>query len=823
MKKLITLLLLTAGFLLNAQIKGKITDKEGHGIPFVSVSIENTYNNTTANENGGYELPVKQPGKYTVVFQSIGFKTKKVTVNAQSLPHLQNVTLDDDNYELKEVVVNSGDNPANEIIRQAIAHKKENSEKLGRFEADFYSKGIFRVGNLPKKLMGMKIEGPEGLDKNGNGVIYLSETVSHLTFEQPNKLKERVIATKVSGSDNGFSYGTALTTFYNFYDDYVDFEVKMVSPLAKGAFGYYKYKFEGSTFDEQGHEINKIKIIPRRDKEPVFEGYIYIVSGSWAIYAVDVDIKGYRVQMPPLKSLKLQQNFSHNTSNGLWAKNSQTFDFEAGMFGINFTGKFTHVYSNYVFHDKFDKKTFGREVVSYEKDAIKKDSTYWTANRPVPLTDEETKDYIKKDSLRKVRENPARLDSIAKKHSRFGVLSVISGHSWNGTRRDSTNTKNIITSRFTYNGFEIPMYNTVQGWNTENGFSYSKYGGKLPFTASVTANYGLAEDRFRFRGAFSPYIRKVGTFHFTGGNSIVQFNPNEPISPLVNTISSLVFKNNYMKLYDKTFMGVSYSKTLFDRLSLTGGVEYSRRKALFNNTDYVLIKNTDDYFSNNPLNPLDNTSVPFATHYVTKATVDGQFIWPYDYMSTPYGGKVKLSDDNLPTLGFHYEKIFAANKEQYKYDFVSVSSTYRTSFDNKGNFGIAVNAGKFFGADGISFADYKHFNGNQTHYTTMDSRLKSFNLLPYYTASTNNSYLELHAEHDFNGYIMNKIPLLNLLQWNLIVGYHGLMTPDTKPYHEFTAGFGNIGLGAFRILRVDYVHSFQGNVATNGVMFSLAL
>ena len=275
MKKLFTLLLLLAGLAINAQIKGKITDKDGHSIPFVSVSVENTYNNTTANEAGTYEISVKTTGSYTLIFQSIGFKTKKITVNATVLPFTKDISLEDDNYELKEVVINQGEDPAYAIIRNAIANKKENSEKLGRFEAEFYSKGIFRVANLPKKLMGMKVEGPEGLDKNGNGVIYLSETVSHLTFEQPNKLKEKIIASKVSGSDNGFSYNTALGTFYNFYDDYVEFEIKMVSPIAKGALGYYRYKFEGSSFDEQGHEINKIKIIPRRDKEPVFEAVSY--------------------------------------------------------------------------------------------------------------------------------------------------------------------------------------------------------------------------------------------------------------------------------------------------------------------------------------------------------------------------------------------------------------------------------------------------------------------------------------------------------------------------------------------------------------------
>jgi len=819
----LTLLLFFITLITHAQIKGKITDASGQGVPFVSVALENTYNNTTANENGGYELAVKQTGSYTLVFQSIGFKTKKVTVNAATLPYTLDVQLEDEKYELKELVIDNAEDPAYAIIREAIAHKKENSEKSGRFEADFYSKGIFKVANLPKKIMGMKVETPEGyVDSTGNGVMYLSETVSHITFEQPDNLKEKVLASKVSGSDNGFSFNSAMSTFYNFYDDFIDFEVKMVSPIAKGALGYYKYKFEGSSFDEQGHEIDKIKVIPKRDKEPVFEGYIYIVNGSWAIYAIDLDIKGYRVQIPPLKTLTLKQNFSFNADNGLWAKNSQTFDFDAGMFGVNFTGKFTHVYSNYIFHDHFEKKTFGREVVTFEKDANKKDSIYWNTVRPVPLTDEETADYIKKDSISTKLNDPKRLDSIARARNKFHIFDVITGYTYHKTDRDTATAKNV---RFEYGGIEIPSYNTVQGWNTATRLSYSRWGKKINyFAASTDFNYGLAEDRLRVKGALSRGFKKLGTFTARGGTSIEQFNPNEPIAPLVNTISTLFFKDNYMKLYDKQYLSFGYGGSPFSWLNLRGVVEYSRRKALYNNTDYVFIRDNDVYTSNDPLQPYNYTSAPIETQYVTKATISGSIRWPYKYISYPNGVKIPVGDENYPTVSFEYQKIFAANLDRYKYDFVSVAATYNTSVSNKGDFGIGVNGGKFFGADGISFVDYRHFNGNQTHFTEGGSkRLKSFNLLPYYTNSTNNAYLEVHTEHDFKGYIMNKIPVLNLLQWNLVVGYHSLITPDRAPYHEFTAGFSNIGIGAFRVLRVDFVHSYQAGLSRNGVMFSLAL
>lgn len=815
MQKIITLLFLAVSFAAASQINGKVTSSDGQPIPFVSITVENTYTGTTANEEGRFDINIKTPGKYTILFQSIGYKTKKVPLDIQSFPHSLNIILEDEVIEMEAAVVTNAENPANAIIRQAIANKKKNSEKSGRYEADFYSKGIFRVKNVPKKFMGMKVDAPEGmLDSTGSGIMYLSETVSHILFEQPNKLKERIIASKISGNDSGFSYNTAHGTYYNFYDNYIDFELPMISPLANNAFNYYRFRLEGTFLDQNNIEINKIKIIPRRDKEPVFEGYIYIVEGTWAIYAIDVDIKGYRVQIPMLETLKLQQNFSYNANNGIWAKNSQTFDFNAGMFGIGFSGKFTHVYSNYVFHEKFDKKTFGREIGFVEEDSNKKDSVYWNAMRPVPLTDEEIKDYTVKDSIAEIQKSEVYNDSILKKENKFRFFDIVSGYNY---RNPVSNTY------FNYDGvIKLPNYNTVQGWNMETFLSFRKSNKekKRGFSAIATFNYGLAEDRLRVRGSLSQSFGKAGTVSVLGGNSIEQFNPAQPISPLINSVSTLFFKENYMKLYDKAFGGISYGANVLNGLSLSGTLQYQQRKPLFNNTDYVLIKDNKDYTSNNPLDPSDYNSAPFEKHHLMQASIQGTIKFGQKYITRP-DGNIPVNDSNYPTVSFQYVKAFASSIENYEYDFLATRVTWSETLGNKGDFGINLKAGKFFNADNISFPDYKHFNGNQTHIGTGENYLNVFNLLPYYSHSTNDAYLETHIEHNFKGYVMNKIPLLSALQWNLVVGYHSIATPDYKPYHEFTAGFDNVGFGSFRLLRIDYVRSYQGGFQGDGIIFGL--
>jgi len=816
-KFLITLLLLT-GLLSHAQIKGKITTTSGETVPFVSITVENTYTGTTANEQGSYELNLKSIGNYTIIFQSIGYKTKKVPVNISAFPHTLDVVLQDENYELSEVVITNTEDPAYPIIRNAIAHKKENSAKTGRFEADFYSKGIMRVKDLPKKIMGMKVDAPEGMvDSTGSGILYLSETVSKITFEQPDNVKERIIASKISGDSRGFSYNTAMGTFYNFYNNYINFNINLVSPIANNAFNYYKFKYEGSFYDENNTQINKIKVIPKRDKEPVFEGYIYIVEDSWAIYAIDLDIKGYRMQEPILETLKLKQNFTYNTTNKIWAKNSQTFDFSAGMFGIKFTGKFTHVYTNYVFHDSFDKKTFGKEIVYIEKDSNKKDSVYWDAVRPVPLTEEETTDYFKKDSIQVLRSSQTYMDSIDRKSNKFKFLDPLTGYTYSNSFKKT---------RYSYEGPLDPLkigYNTVQGWNFNAGLTYSKYDEETGKSTYLGAkfNYGIAEDRLRVTGYYTHRFNRqnYSTLYLSGGSVATQFNPAEPISPLINLFSTLLFKDNYMKLYDKTFVKAQYSQEVFTGLNMNVYGEFSRRKALYNNTDYVLIKNDHDYTSNNPLEPNNYTSAPFETHHLAKAGAIASIRFGQKYITRP-DSKLNVSTSNYPTLTLQYEKAFGGSEKSYEYSFIAARTAYNTTIGNKGDFSINLKGGKFFNADGISFADYKHFNGNQTH-VNGGSYLNSFNLLPYYSHSTNDAYMELHAQHNFKGYIMNKIPLLNKLQWNLVVGYHALATPDSKPYQEFNAGFDNVGFGKFRLFRIDYVRAYQGGFATDGIMIGM--
>lgn len=817
MKQFYLIITLLITFSNQAQIIGNVTDQNSQPLPYVNIVVENTYNSTISNEKGAYELPLNKTGNYTVIFQYLGFQTVKKYVSIDKFPFTLNIVLKEETLSLSEVVINSGENPANQIIRNAIKNKQVNSEKTARYRADFYSRGIFRIKDAPKSVLGQKLDAfDDMLDSTRSGILYLSETVSKLTFQKPDKMKEVIVASKVSGEDNGFSFNNAASANFDFYENYIPFNADVVSPIANNAFNYYNYKLEGTFFYEDKIQISKIAVTPKRSSEPAMTGYIYIVDDSFAIYGVDLSVLGKNIQAPVVNKMILKQNFSYNKINDIWIKNTQTLDFDAGVFGINVDGRFTYVYNNFDFEENFAKNTFTREVLTFEKDANKKEDSFWEDIRPVPLTEEESTDYSKKDILQTKKKSQVYLDSIDAKSNKFKLLDIVSGYSYrNSFRNWSTGYKGLLTG---------VSFNTVQGYKANTGLYFTKRNeeDRTFYTISADVDYGLAEDRLRGVLSYNQKFNNINNsqIYIAGGSSIVQFNADKPISNLVNAISSSLFKDNYMKLYERNFIGINYSREVINGLFMSTAVSYNDRKAVFNNSDQALSNREKEYTSNNPLLPNDYLITAFDNHNLYKGRITARINFGQEYITRP-DGKFNMRNDKYPSLYITAEKGFAANEEKYNHEHIQGRLFYDLDLKNKGLLGIDIKGGKLFNAENISFVDYKHFNGNLTGIGQASRYLNTFNLLPYYSASTNDSYLEIHSEHNDKGYIINKIPLLNKLQLTMNVGYHSLMVPGRNPYHEFTIGLDNLGIKKFRMFRLDYIRSYQNGFAGDGVILGI--
>ncbi len=819
MKKIITLFFLFVSVTFIGQVKGKITDMKNNPLSFVSVYLDNTVTGTTSNDNGDYILDLIRKGKYTIVFQFLGFKTVKKEGEISSFPFYLNVKLEEESVQLSEISISTKDNPANRIIRNVIANKDKNTDKFANYTAKFYSRGLYRIKDAPKKFLGQTLgDFGGGLDSTRSGIIYLSETISDIKFQKkPKNFKENIIASKVSGQDNGISFNRAEDANINFYENSVEFGNNLVSPLSTNAFSYYKFKLEGTFYDKNGRLINKIKILPKRKNDPVFSGALYIVEDDWALYGADVSVTGAQVNIPVVDVLKLKQNYNYSDKNDAWVLISQSIDFRVNALGFKFDGRFSSAFSNYDFIPNFNEKTFTNEVLTFEKEATEKDSSYWITLRPVPLTTEEVKDYEVKDSLKVVRKSKKYLDSVNKKQNKVSFLSPITGYTYKNSFEKWS---------LSYDGLIKDLgFNTVQGFNTSMGVSYSKNINDKGswWSAGVNVNYGFSEKIARPTFFFNKKWNNISRprMSISGGVTTAQFNGRNPISKMDNLVRSLLRRENYLKIFEKEFAKIMYSEEIKNGIYFSSSLEYANRKPLFNTNNYSFARQskTKPYTSNNPLDPTDYINTVFTEHSIASLKVGATFIFNQKYLSYPHR-KFNIGNTKYPSLSLTYRKNFGASNSELNSDVFVANIRQNIDAGNYGKLAYNIGGGLFLKKKNIAFMDNLQANGNQLLFIT-DNQLSSFGLLEYYKFYTNDRYAEAHLEHNFKGSVLGKIPLINNLNFHLVGGVKSLFMADKKPYSEYSLGLDNIGFGKWRFLRIDYVKSFHAGIKNDGFLLRL--
>ena len=129
-----------------------------------------------------------------------------------------------------------------------------------------------------------------------------------------------------------------------------------------------------------------------------------------------------------------------------------------------------------------------------------------------------------------------------------------------------------------------------------------------------------------------------------------------------------------------------------------------------------------------------------------------------------------------------------------------------------GIFHYLLEGGQFVNRTNMSFMDWKYFNGNKTLYSNFSG--KQFQLLDYYASSSNNKYMEIHLEQNFNSLLTSKIPLLKKAKIQELITANYLLTSDNKKFIE-------LGIGLRKLfVRVDYVFGFDNYIyTTSGIRF----
>ncbi|MDA0195056.1 MAG: DUF5686 family protein [Bacteroidetes bacterium] len=797
----VTLVVIFLPFLSQAsKLHGRVVDTDSMGLPFATLYIEGTTNGTTTNSQGYYSMELASRD-YTIVFQYVGYKSirEKVSIGENDL--ILNVTLEFEVVELDEIIVTAGENPADRIVRETINKRKFYLEQVDSYSCDVYIKGLQTLDKRPDKIFGI----PVTID---TGIVYLSESVSKFSFQKPDKIKETMISSKVSGYNNAFSFNQASEMMVNIYDNLQQYEGLtqrgIVSPIANNAFMFYDYELEGTKM-EGSYLINKIKVIPKRPNDPVISGFIYIMEDSWRIHSIDILLtKANQIEF--VDSLRIQQVFAPVTDD-VWMLLSQKFIFELKVFGFEGKGNFVGVYSNYEVEPVREKKYFTNEILAINEEANTRDSIYWKAIRPIPLTTLERRDYTVKDSLQVIRESKDYKDSVDRKGNKLSVGNLlVSGY----THRSSFQKKSFRIDPIT----QALQYNTVEGLvlNFDAGFR-KDLSRERRYEIKPAIRYGFGNDRFNTKLNLEyQYNRKrFSSIETTFGRFVEQLNPGA-ISPLINTFETLIIGKNYMKLYARDFWEGRYRSELENGIMMTAKVEYSQRTDLVNTDDYSFRKKEKrDFTNNNPLN-LAVTDTSFPKHQALKTSLGFRFIFNQKYISRPdrkiiYGSK-------LPILNVEFIKGYDLFGSDVSFNELRFWANDKWDLGLVGKSEIQAEAGFFFGNDEMAFPDFEHFDGNRTEFAQFD--INNFQLLDYYLYSTNDKYFTGHFEHHFNGFVFNKIPLIRKLKMQSVASMHYLKIPGIAGYMELGFGLEHI----FKVVRVDFVTSIL-DVKRSGVRIGI--
>lgn len=392
-----------------------------------------------------------------------------------------------------------------------------------------------------------------------------------------------------------------------------------------------------------------------------------------------------------------------------------------------------------------------------------------------------------------------------KNENRFSLIQLIIGYKHQRPHKNETYKYNGLLSTF--------AFNAVQGFNVTTGLSYLKENptDSTYYEVGGLVNYGIAENKPRFSGYFSQLINseKKSKITISGGLTVHQFGEDFPIKKIINSLASSYFGKNYAKFYQKDFISIHYQQRFNENLFGEIELEYANRRTLFNHTVRSPFVKKRIFTSNNPIDPTNFEQAGFESNNIVKLKLKSAFHLD--------------QARRLPVMYFNFETGFASNLPKYNYALVGLSTLYQHDFNDFGNFAAFVNAGLFLSTKDLAFMDYKHFYGNETFVGTTKNYLQNFNLLPYYTHSTNKSFAEWHAEYDFNGFLTDAVPFFGKLKWHLITGVHVLHTYDQPTYYEWSIGLNNIGFKKFRPLRVDYFQSFNGLKATNGIIVGVKI
>lgn len=773
----------------NTRVLGHIRDSvTGDPVPFCSVALAGTTTGTTSDFEGTFKLETNIASD-TLLISCLGYKTQELTLHRNQFQEVL-IELAPENITLSEVIIVPGENPAEVMLKKVIRNKKLNSPD----NADFYEVDVYNKVQIDANNISEEFEKRKALKKFDwifqytdtslvNGKVYLplfmTESLSKIYFRgEPRSKREFISAVQVSGVENE-SIAQYLGNMYqnvNIYDGFITlFDKNFMSPINDLALTSYKYYLTDSTFIDSTW-CYKIMFKPRRKQELTFSGEFWVTDSSWAVKQFNMRVVN-DANINFVNDLIIEQSFQ-KTATSFWMpdKESLVIDFNVlqndQKSTMGFYGHKTTSYKNYVLGQPKENAFYNApERVVIADDAYDKGAEFWQKERHDTLSKDEQTIYFMVDSIKKMpRFNTVYdiIDMFVSGYLNWGKVDI-------GPYASMLSFNEIEGARFRFGGRTSEKFSkkimpsAYVAWGT-NDHTF-KYGGGLLYLQKKKPRRG-------FQVLFKHDMEQLGM-------SPTGFREDF-------LLASFITRNPANKLTMVNELKAHYEHEWFTGFSNT---------IRFLHKDIFPIGDTVFNFGEGTTRDKITTS---------EITLEMRFAYKERYV---YSDFVRTSLGTIyPIIQLKYSKGI---KDLWNGDYNYQKAVfYFNDWFNVGNIGwskYVIEAGKIWGR--LPYPFLKMHEGNETYFFDETS----FNTMNYFEF-VSDEWVSLYYTHRFDGFFLNRIPLLRKLKWREVVWGKGLigdlsdanrnysqfpqgMYTLGKPYLEAGAGIENI----FKFLRVDGV------------------
>ena len=784
-------------------ISGRITDAtSGDPLPYVAVRGNNISLGAITDFDGYYSIETDKEVD-SLVAAYMGYATlKKAVVLGKS--QTIDFSLSETANTLEEFVVRPGGiNPAIIIMKRARKRKKEyNPEKIEFYEYEGYNKVQLAVDNVSDKFKKRKIFGAMAplfdtissfSDSSAKKVlpVFVSETLSDYYFRKfPRRTKEVIKATKIQGvgvGDESYVSQILGSTFqqYNFYENnlYI-LDKDFISPLSIQANSYYFFTLKDSLIID-GKSCYQIQVDPKNPKDLVFRGMLWIETNSYALKQLSLEITD-EANLNFVEKLKIQQEFEEVEPTYWLPKKTRVLidiaeltNNTVGMIGLYYNStKNTKV-------NKVHEVPFYEEKITVAENSFSKTEAFWDSSRHEKITEDDKRIYQMVDSLKN--------QPLVKTYIDIVEIAV-EGHIPKGK---------IDLGPW----YHLLGYNKLEGLRTRVGFRTSpKFHEDIQFR--TYGAYGFKDKQFKY-GVFADYVfdrkkwAKMGLYVKKDVELIGLTDEDIGTSAIYDAFAMIgtdqINRSFTKKIWGQKELIKGYTQTL----NLTHKTYEFEKVGAFN----------FGYFDN----PVDTTSIK-SNYDIASINLRGRISHKEQFI---YRRTNRYSLGNLkaPVLSFDYTHSFDnILGGDFTFDKVGLELWQFNSLGNLGTFEYTAKAYKTFGQ--APYPSLFIMRGNQSFF----SSALSYNLMDFFEFAAD-QYVSIDYEHQFNGLIMNRVPLLKKLKWRSFINtkaVYGTMSQSNrrlmpiqnseftnpnffvngKPYVETGYGIENI----FRFVRVDFIH-----------------